>query len=411
MPGSPRLFNFCRELSKKHEILLISGCKSRERLEGFLGDPCSRTVFREITILPEPRGSTWWSVHRHRFHLAPYFITKYRYPEYYGSIRRIIRKKVEENQSVDVVYVADLVMTQYIGEDVNVPAVLDLGDCKTLLFERAIRIEKRVLRKVALRLEKRSISECEKSVRKTFALIVMTSQVDESYMKKLAPGTPTLAITNGVDSEYFFPANERVNPNHLIFTGVMSYGPNEDAVIYFCKEIFPLIKKACPSVQFWVVGEKPSSRIQGVGNEWDVHVTGMVDDVRPYVQSAGIFVSPLRYGTGIKNKILAAMAMQKPVVATSMSLDGIDAHPGQEVLVADSPAEFAGDVCRLLKDEKLARRLGEKGHKLVVEKYSWKSRADLLEAALEGVVTGKGWRKGKGGLSPEASNLNDARMG
>jgi sugar transferase (PEP-CTERM/EpsH1 system associated) len=324
--------------------------------------------------------------------LAPHLLTKYRYPKYHQHVRAYV-DEILQTQSVDLLYVDGLAMTQYVQENPKTLAIVDLGDSKTLLFHRMTRMEKRLLRKVALYLETWAISRWERALGKDFALVVMTSKADESFMKKIAPYAPTMSITNGVDSEYFYPSNEQGNPLQLIFTGVMSYGPNEDAVVYFCKDIFPLIKREYPSVQFWIVGQNPFPKVQALSNEPGVHVTGAVDDVRPYVHSAGIFVSPLRYGAGIKNKILAAMAMQKPVVATSLSLDGIEAHAGEEVLVADTPVGFAEEVCRLLKDASLTRRLGENGHKLVIERYSWKSRAEMLEAAIDRVVGKKDCRK------------------
>ena len=117
-----------------------------------------------------------------------------------------------------------------------------------------------------------------------------------------------------------------------------------------------------------------------------MHVTGSVDDIRPYVQSAGIYICPLRYGSGVKNKILAAMAMGKPVVATPVSLEGIEVRGDHDVLIADSPGEFAAKVSKLLADEVLAKKLGENGCRLVRDKYSWKAKAQLLENVLQDLI-------------------------
>src|SRR5919106_3025668 len=113
-----------------------------------------------------------------------------------------------------------------------------------------------------------------------------------------------------------------------------------------------------PDVEFWAVGSDPSARVRELARESGVHVTGKVDDVRPYLQSAAVFVCPLRSGAGMKNKILAAMAMRRPIVATSLSLEGLDARPDEHVLMADRVEDFAAQVMRLLRDQRLARRLG-----------------------------------------------------
>lgn len=390
MAGCPRLFNFCRELSKSHDISLIALNQSDDRRKSFLNDPDTNGVFREITLLPpSSRSCGWLNRQNHRVRLAPHFATKFLQPKYYDEIRRTVDKTIALNDLIDLVYVSGLSMTQYVQSNPKIPAILDLGDSKTLLLKRTTMMERRLLRKIALRLETWSISRWEKALGKYFTLVVMTSKVDESFLKTLDPSAPTLTISNGVDFEYFSPSNAPGNPAQLVFTGVMSYGPNEDAVLYFCKDIFPLIRKECPGTQFWIVGQDPSWKVQALAADSGVHVTGAVDDVRPYVQSAGVFVSPLRYGAGIKNKILAAMAMQKPVVATSLSVDGIEVQADQDVLVADSPKEFATKVVRLIKDESMAGRMGKNGHRLVLKRYSWKSSAGVLEAALHQVVTEK----------------------
>lgn len=389
MAGCPRLFNFCRELSQRHQISLIAVNQSNDRRKTFLEDPDSQKVFREITLLPAPPSFTWWNKQNHRLRLAPHFVTKFLQPAYYNDIRRRIDETIAREKPLDLVYVAGLGMTQYVAAEAMIPAVLDLGDSKTLLYKQMAMMEKRLLRKVSLHLETWSISRWERALGRYFALIVMTSKADESFMKKLAPYAPTVPISNGVDSRYFHRSNEPGNPLQLIFTGVMSYGPNEDAVVYFCKDIFPLIKKEYPSVQFWIVGQNPSPGVQALSLDRGVHVTGTVDDVRPYVESAGVFVSPLRYGAGIKNKILAAMAMQKPIVATSLSLNEIEAKPDRDVLVADRPGDFAAKVVGIIKDQSLAERLGENARRRVLDRYSWKARTEVLETAFQKVVADK----------------------
>jgi glycosyltransferase involved in cell wall biosynthesis len=191
-----------------------------------------------------------------------------------------------------------------------------------------------------------------------------------------------VTIPNGVDIEYFAPAAAESDGKKLVFTGVMDYGPNEDAVLNFCEHTFPLIQRAMPEIEFWVVGSGPTARVQALTSQSGVHVTGEVDDVRPYVQSAALFVCPLRSGAGMKNKILAAMAMRRPVVATSLSLEGLEALPEEHVLVADGAEAFAAQVLRLLREPPLAQRLVDRAYRLVTERYSWTARGEMLEASL-----------------------------
>lgn len=203
----------------------------------------------------------------------------------------------------------------------------------------------------------------------------------------LDPSANTLTIVNGVDSEFFHPNSGEIDMSKLIFTGVMNYGPNEDAAIYFCEAILPLIQKRYPHVQFWVVGKDPTEKVQALTLRSGTHVTGGVPDIRPHLQTAGIFVCPIRYGAGIKNKVLAALAMQKAVVATRCSIDGLDLRENEDLLIADTPEEFAAKVIRLLQDPDFAKRLGQNGREFVADKYSWNSSVKLLEDTLMGAMT------------------------
>ena len=250
-----------------------------------------------------------------------------------------------------------------------------------------MRVEKQWLRKLALYAETRSIAGWEKSLSNVFSRIIVNSEIDETFLKTLDPSASTLTIGNGVDSEFFRPNDDDNDVIYkLIFTGVMNYGPNEDASVYFCEAILPRIQERCPHVEFWVVGQDPSEKVQALARRSGVYVTGGVPDIRPYLQSAGIFVCPLRFGAGVKNKLLAALAMGKAVIATRLSIEGLELRENEELLIADGPEEFATKVNCLLDDPDYARRLGENGRVFVQSRYSWEYSAMLLENAMRTIV-------------------------
>jgi glycosyltransferase involved in cell wall biosynthesis len=178
------------------------------------------------------------------------------------------------------------------------------------------------------------------------------------------------------------PTEARSDMSKLVFTGIMDYGPNEDAAIYFCDAILPAIQERYPQVAFWVVGKHPTERVQMLAQRPGVHVTGGVPDVRPFLETAGIFVCPLRFGSGVKNKILAALAMGKGVVATRVSLEGLDLQEDEHVLAADEPGTFAAQVIKLIEDPGMAARLARNGQAFVRAEYSWERSATLLEGIL-----------------------------
>jgi len=287
----------------------------------------------------------------------------------------------------DVIFVDGLIMAQYVMDaDLECPAIIDLHDSLTLLYSRLAQAEQGWLRKLALFAETQSIGRWEKSLNRRFSAIITNSKVDEAFLRSLERSGNIVTIGNGVDSEFYMPMDGKSDMTKLVFTGVMSYSPNEDAAVYFCDAILPLIQKQNPRVQFWVVGKDPTERVQALAQRAGVHVTGAVPDMRPFLETAAVFVCPLRVGSGVKNKILAALAMQKAVVATRLSLEGLELREDEHILAADEPGTFAAQVNRLIKDPNLALRLGENGQAFVRAEYSWESSAALIEELLRNAV-------------------------
>ena len=165
----------------------------------------------------------------------------------------------------------------------------------------------------------------------------------------------------------------------------MSYSPNRDAAHFLCKEILPRVREMTPDVQVQLVGSDPPDEVRALtGN--GVTVTGTVPDVRPFVHRATVYVSPLRFGTGVKNKILAALAMGKAVVASPESCAGLDVAPGKHLLVAEKPDDFGAHIVRLFAEPDRRRQLGIGGRNLVVERYGWDVMGRQLEALLGSLV-------------------------
>jgi glycosyltransferase involved in cell wall biosynthesis len=296
-------------------------------------------------------------------------------------IRSIVR-----TEGMDLVYVDGLAMTQYITPGIGVPAVVDLHDSSTMLLSRMIRVEPTLKRKLLLSIDRLAIARWERSLHKSFALIITNSSVDEAQVRKLSPGARTLTVGNGVDSEYFAPMSIARHPERLLFTGVMNYAPNEDAAVYFSTEILPAVRARHPEAEFWIVGKDPTSTVQALARNPGVRVTGGVTDMRPHLAEAGVFVCPLRYGAGIKNKILAALAMRTPVVATPVSVDGLDLVDNRDVLIGSDPRAFAERVSELMQNPQRAKELAEAGHRRVTQEYSWEASGLSLDEALDRVM-------------------------
>lgn len=212
-----------------------------------------------------------------------------------------------------------------------------------------------------------------------YARTVVVADRDADELHMLKPALNVSVIPNGVDLPA--PANAPREAATLLFTGNFEYAPNVDAALALATDILPRVWAEFPDVRLLLVGNAPPPELQVLANE-RVIVTGRVPALLPYLQSATLFVCPLRLGAGIKNKVLEALAAGCPVVVTPLSVDGIDAENGRDLLIADMEALPAA-VIDLLRDPDLQRKLSEHGRRLVAERYSWARVAEMYESLFE----------------------------
>ena len=220
---------------------------------------------------------------------------------------------------------------------------------------------------------------------------LFVSQPEAELFRKLAPESVNKIgfFNNGVDTEYFSAAHAMSSPyasgaQVVVFTGAMDYWPNIDAVTWFANEVLPKLRARLPQVVFYIVGARPTAAVQALGKLDGVTVTGTVPDVRPYIAFADVAVAPLRIARGIQNKVLEAMSMATPVVASAEALEGIDAQHGVEVILANGAAEFDSIVAGLLGASAESRQaIGAAARTRVEQRYSWPSNLARLEAKIE----------------------------
>jgi glycosyltransferase involved in cell wall biosynthesis len=167
----------------------------------------------------------------------------------------------------------------------------------------------------------------------------------------------------------------------------MDWLPNEDAMVWFCRDVLPLVRRAVPAVRLSIVGRTPTPAVMRLAADAGVHVTGRVDDVRPYMRAAAVYVVPLRIGGGTRLKIFEAMAMGQAVVSTTVGAEGLAVTHGRDVLLADGAPDFARSVVQLLCNIDQRRQLGRAARALVVEQFDWSTVARDLERALLRVVS------------------------
>ena len=222
-----------------------------------------------------------------------------------------------------------------------------------------------------LEIEWRKMRRYEAAACADARLTVSVSKADRALLASLVTKATVCTIPTGVDTAYFAPNGAREVPARLVFTGSMEWYPNEDGILQFIDAILPSIRREVPGASLTVVGRNPSARLRALAGEAGVRVTGTVDDVRPYMAEAAVYVVPLRVGGGTRLKIFEGLAMGKALVSTTVGAEGLPLVPGKHFLQADEPAEFARAVVALLRDPVRRKALGAAGQCLVRARYSW----------------------------------------
>jgi polysaccharide biosynthesis protein PslH len=275
-------------------------------------------------------------------------------------------RRVLQQQSFDVIHARQLPMAAIAGP-INHPAkLLELVDSETLQAARRVRpgAPKTRLRATLARvLEQRAV--------RLFQACTAVAEPDARVIRTLAPNVPVYVTPNGVDAAHFAPLVLPEQPDTVVFTGAMSFPPNIAAVLYYYQQILPLIRRELPQVRLIIAGRDPAPEIAALADDPFVEVTGFVDDLRPWLAQSCVMICPMTSGSGIKNKVLEALAMARPVVSTTLGIEALEVTNQRELVIADQPAEFAAAVLRLLRDPDARKRIGAAGRELVVRRYTW----------------------------------------
>lgn len=313
---------------------------------------------------------------------------------YHPAMERRLAERARSGE-FDLVHIEHLRAARLVRAVQGIPTVYDSVDSISLLFEQTLKQTPRWTSRLLAALDLARTRRYEAHLLARYDRVVVTSRRDKEALESLArrylpPSArpaPVTVVTNGVDLEYFRPQDGPRDGRMVIFTGKMSYHANVAGALYFVREVLPLIWAQDPEVQFWVVGKDPPEIVLRLARDPRIVVTGTVEDMRPYLARAAVAVCPIPYAVGIQNKVLEAMAMGTPVVCTRAAAEGLEARPGEDLLVADTAEEFARYVLRVLGDPALAKRLGITGRQYVETRHDWGTIAGQLVAVYRGGAT------------------------
>lgn len=376
-----RLYHLARSLARRHELSLVA--------YGRLPYPPALTeVFRSIHTLPIP------AVPRQPLSVGKILraFDVERAVERVPAMERLIRDVVAIERP-PVIWVGGWDMLVYTAGLERIPVVADAMDDGLLECLRELR---RAHRPIPFLLALKRLVNTLRWERRFFrhaAHCLFVSGVDARWARWRMPGRTISVVENGVDVDFFYPLGETEEFPSLVFEGSQRFGPNVDAADYLVRAILPLVRRRFPECRVYIVGRDPDPRTVALASP-QVVVTGRVPDVRPYLDRASLFVCPMRMGAGIKNKILQAWAMARPVVATPVAVGGLRADPGQNIVVAGNASAFAGEVVRLLDDPLRRRELGKRARDTVLAHYTWEQQAAALAEILRSASRAKGYAHG-----------------
>jgi sugar transferase (PEP-CTERM/EpsH1 system associated) len=381
MGGKIRSYQILKQLARRHEITLFTFYGEHPDDQHLRGN----AIFSKIVPVPlplPPRRSLGEYLRSARLMAAgrPVTIDKFLYPE--------VRRRYAEllaSATFDVIVCDFLFPGPLMHWKTPPPTILFTHNVEAQVWERHYKITTNPFMKTACWLESRALAGVERRCVELADHVVAVSENDRAFFLQYVDAGRVSVIPTGVDAEYFRPSPDLEQPDTMAFTGTMDWMPNEDGVAYFVDKILPLIRHEIPDAAFLAVGRRPPRRIQALASG-SVVVTGAVEDIRPYLGKAALCVVPLRSGSGTRIKIFEAMAMGKAVVSTPLGAEGLPVQHGENIILAEDPADFARQVVALLRDPQRRAQMGQAARQLVEQNYGWPAVAACFDGIIQAVL-------------------------
>lgn len=374
-----RNYHFLRALAEEYEVTLVSFCLPGEEMGDWR---------RTLTPLCQ-------AIHTVSLNHQQMLVNVLRLPHLPMTMAarasfqmaRLLRQLTKERQ-YDVAFACQLKMAGYLRHCFVIQRVADLTDVVSLYRRRMAHFVPSWQGKVFGFLEAQRLAVWEKRVARSVGIVLLVSAVDATELGKMVPEAKIAVLPNGVDLTYFQPLPDPEKPI-LLFYGHLRYPPNIDGITWFCKNILPHVRKTIPTAELLIAGKEPPQEVRALGSLSGVKIIGYVPDLRSFLVQGSVVVVPLRFGAGIRNKILEAFAADRAVVSTSLGCEGLNVVPGVHLAVADEPSAFAAAVIDLLRDPLLRARLAANARKMVEEEHSWNLLGQRLRVLLKDLSKGE----------------------
>jgi polysaccharide biosynthesis protein PslH len=373
--GTLRVWNILREVASRHEVTLLTLQRADEAVT-----PESlaavREFAREVEVVPRPVKPSW----KMRNALAslsgarPYTLGNFHTRRFAAAISRRVA-----TGGYDLVHAQFIHTAQYWRCFGDAARYFDCHNINVHLWERYAATQTSGWRKAFALRQARLLSVLEPEIHRQFDVTTFVSDIERDFALGKSPGCSLFTSPNGVDCEAFRPGSYPGEPGVVVFCASFDATQNSDAAVFLAEEVVPRILSKGRRVRLYLVGRRPSARVRALEGP-HVVVTGLVDDVRPYVSRASVVVAPIRIAGGTRLKILEAMAMGKAVVSTTVGAEGIACENGRDIVLADTPDALADAITKLDADPVRRRSLGVAARKLVEERHAWPIIGRIIES-------------------------------
>jgi len=384
--GKIRTFNLMRELNALCDVTYLAfkhedTPNTEPEIEGCAAEIV--TVHRPEEI--KSGAGFYGRVLRGMASPLPYMVQKYRCKEIVNHQRNF----VSADQDSRVVLCDFLEMAENVDWSLPCPKVLFQHNVESIIWKRLSEAEDNPLKKAYFGFEYKRMAKYEAKICNQFDLVFAVSEEDKTQLREeFGVTTPIEIIETGVNTDFFKPTHEpKPVPGRLVFLGSMDWMPNIDGMKWFVSEVYDLVKEKYAEISLDIVGRRPGVEIKRLAqNDSSIRVLADVPDVRPHISESDLFIVPLRVGGGSRIKIYEAMAMDRPVVSTTIGAEGLPLTPDEHIAIGDTPAEFAAQIVQLLNDSEAKQHISNSGYRLVTENFQWKNVAVHLRNHCEDLV-------------------------
>lgn len=306
-----------------------------------------------------------------------------------SKTRRMVAEAIASH-GPDIVHIDAGTISELLPDDFSGPAVLTHHDAVSHMMRRRIGLSTGFMRAVVAR-EAALVGKLEKRIAGRFARHLVVSRLDGERLAETAGEIEYSVIPNGVDTGYFRPTDDPVQPNTVIFSGRMNQFANEHSMLKFVRELWPSLKEQVPGVKLVIAGMNPTRQLfAATESDKSITVTGFLDDVRPHLTRAAVYLCPIIYGGGTRLKILDAMSMEKPIVATPIAAEGLNVTNGRDILLREFGPPFVESIVRLLSSEDLRNGMALEARRTAVREYDWGAISAKLEDVYGEVLAARG---------------------